>query len=62
LTETYVGKRYILLLKFDSEGAFRWLMFSELKKHGEGHIKCNLMFEKAKLFCRRIQKEVGLII
>jgi hypothetical protein len=39
LTETYVGKSYILLLKFDSEGAFRWLIFSEFKMHGEGHIK-----------------------
>jgi hypothetical protein len=39
ITETYVGKRYILLLTFDSEGEFRWLIFSEFKMHGEGHIK-----------------------
>jgi hypothetical protein len=27
LTETYVGESYILLLKFDSESAFRWSNF-----------------------------------
>jgi hypothetical protein len=40
LSETYVGKSYILPLKFDSEDAFRWLIFSEFKMHGEGHVKC----------------------
>jgi hypothetical protein len=39
LTETYVGRSYIPLLKSDSEGAFRWLIFSEFKTHGEGRIK-----------------------
>jgi hypothetical protein len=34
LTETYVGKSYILLIKFGSECAFRWLIFSEFKMHG----------------------------
>ena len=29
LTETYVRESYILPLKFDSEGAFRWLIFSD---------------------------------
>jgi hypothetical protein len=35
------GKVIYLLLKFNNEGAFRWLIFSEFRMHGEGHIKHN---------------------